>query len=107
MQAGRRVKASAIVLKNRNHGTKITDCAFRRGCRRGESIMARIIVEGELCKGCYLCIHVCPKKSIRVSKKLNAKGYYPAEPDDTAECTGCESCMLVCPEMAVEVYDED
>lgn len=69
--------------------------------------MACIVIDTESCKGCYLCIQVCPKKSIAIGKKLNSKGYYPSEPDKEIECTGCESCMLVCPEMAIEVYDED
>ena len=66
---------------------------------------ACIIIDREACKGCCLCIHVCPKKSIRISKSLNEKGYYPAEPEEQSDCTGCEFCMIVCPEMAVEVYD--
>jgi len=66
---------------------------------------ACIIIDREACKGCYLCIHVCPKKSIAAAKKLNEKGYYPAEPASDSECSGCESCMIVCPEMAIEVYD--
>ena len=66
---------------------------------------ACIVIDREACKGCYLCIHVCPKKSIAEAKKLNEKGYYPAEPVPESECSGCESCMIVCPEMAVEVYD--
>ncbi len=66
---------------------------------------ACIKIDREACKGCWLCIHVCPKKTIVKAKMLNAKGYYPAEPEEQSQCTGCESCMIVCPEMAIEVYD--
>lgn len=69
--------------------------------------MAQIVINPETCKGCYLCKSVCPKQAISVSKKLNAKGYYPAMPAENGACTGCESCMIICPDMAVEVYDED
>ena len=66
-----------------------------------------IVINSELCKGCYLCAHVCPKKTIKIAKKLNSKGYYPALFEDKRKCTGCESCMIVCPELAIEVYDEE
>ncbi|HOO55769.1 MAG TPA: ferredoxin family protein [bacterium] len=68
--------------------------------------MPKIIIDSEECKGCYLCIEVCPKKSIEIGNKLNSKGYYPAVPVKDGTCSGCESCMLVCPDMAIEVYDE-
>jgi 2-oxoglutarate ferredoxin oxidoreductase subunit delta len=63
-----------------------------------------IIINSELCKGCELCIHFCPKKVITQSVKLNAAGYPPALYSDKGECTGCAICALVCPECAIEVY---
>jgi len=68
---------------------------------------ARITINREACKGCYLCISFCPKKAIKISDRLNEKGYFPAMPDEEKECTGCESCMIACPDMAVEVCDEE
>ena len=29
-------------------------------------------VNGELCKGCQLCVGVCPKSVIAISEKLNS-----------------------------------
>jgi 2-oxoglutarate ferredoxin oxidoreductase subunit delta len=71
----------------------------------------RITIDREICKGCQLCISVCPKHLISVSDKLNQKGYYPAEvskTDDHGEphCTGCVSCATICPDVAIEVYRE-
>ena len=71
----------------------------------------KIIVDKELCKGCQLCVSVCPQKVINTSKKLNQKGYYPADYIETNEnedrkCTGCTMCAIVCPEVAIEVYRE-
>ncbi len=68
------------------------------------------MIDTEWCKGCYLCISVCPNQLIRVSENLNQKGYYPAEfieadgagPDP--RCTGCAMCATVCPDVAIEVY---
>ncbi len=67
----------------------------------------KIVIDRELCKGCYLCIYVCPNDNITISKKLNAKGYHPAEFGKAPKCTGCAACMLVCPDLAIEVYDEE
>jgi 2-oxoglutarate ferredoxin oxidoreductase subunit delta len=71
-----------------------------------------ITIDRELCKGCHLCISVCPNSLIAVSDKLNQKGYYPAvvlntdDKKDTKVCTGCAICALVCPDIAIEVYRE-
>jgi 2-oxoglutarate ferredoxin oxidoreductase subunit delta len=71
-----------------------------------------IEINEELCKGCLLCVHACPKELIQVSSKLNAKGYRPAvfrekgNKRKKRRCTGCCSCALCCPDMAIEVYRE-
>jgi 2-oxoglutarate ferredoxin oxidoreductase subunit delta len=77
-------------------------------------VKGRIEIDKETCKGCGLCISVCPKGQIEISDELNKKGYYPAsfkEKDlteaDDSECTGCALCGLVCPDVAIEVYRAD
>jgi 2-oxoglutarate ferredoxin oxidoreductase subunit delta len=68
----------------------------------------RIVIDEELCKGCYLCISVCPNEVISISEKLNHQGYYPSETNnDSSEgnkCTGCAMCATICPDVAIEVY---
>ena len=66
----------------------------------------KILIDSDFCKGCKYCIEFCPKGVIRVSTKLNAKGYAYAEYDKLNDCTGCATCALVCPEAAIEVYRE-
>lgn len=69
-----------------------------------------IVLNSEACKGCYLCVSVCPKKLIVVSEKLNQKGYYPAQftgsdkEEADLKCTGCATCAITCPDVAIEVY---
>jgi len=63
-----------------------------------------IVIDHEMCKGCGLCVEVCPKGLITVAQGLNTKGYFPAEFKGAEECTGCALCALVCPEVAIEVY---
>ncbi len=68
-----------------------------------------IRINRELCKGCALCITACPKDSIRISNKLNIKGYHPAEYTErekskNRKCTGCALCAITCPDIAIEVF---
>jgi 2-oxoglutarate ferredoxin oxidoreductase subunit delta len=71
-----------------------------------------IKIDGELCKGCYLCQSVCPMNLISVSEKLNQKGYHPAAYNEEGmkleehQCKACALCALVCPDIAIEVYCE-
>ena len=66
----------------------------------------KIIINTERCKGCGLCIAVCPKGSIIISKKSNKSGYFPAE-SSNAKCTGCALCAIICPEVVIEVFREE
>jgi 2-oxoglutarate ferredoxin oxidoreductase subunit delta len=67
-----------------------------------------IIIDQELCKGCYLCISVCPRKVISISKSINRQGYYPAAfkdmNKDNKGCIACVRCATICPDIAIEVY---
>lgn len=69
-----------------------------------------IKIDRESCKGCYLCISVCPNEIITVSEKLNQQGYYPAETKlnnkDDRVCVACAMCATICPDIAIEVYSE-
>ena len=69
----------------------------------------RIKIDRERCKGCHLCIEVCPIHGIEPENGLNKKGYIPVHPrqetkEDEKGCTGCAQCATVCPEVAIEVY---
>ncbi|MFQ6067908.1 MAG: ferredoxin family protein [Candidatus Bathyarchaeia archaeon] len=69
--------------------------------------MGKIVVDENACKGCALCVNACPLHLIRISQRINIKGYYPAEFIDTGgKCTGCTLCAITCPDVAIEVYRE-
>jgi 2-oxoglutarate ferredoxin oxidoreductase subunit delta len=63
----------------------------------------KIIIDTERCKGCGLCITVCPRNNIVISRESNKSGYFPAEAKN-ADCTGCTQCAVICPEGIIEVY---
>jgi 2-oxoglutarate ferredoxin oxidoreductase subunit delta len=75
-----------------------------------KSERGRITIDRERCKGCYLCIYVCPNEVIIISRSLNQQGYYPVEPRDNGNaskgCIGCAMCATICPDIAIEVYRE-
>lgn len=69
----------------------------------------KIKIDRERCKGCLLCIEVCPSHRIAVDNALNKKGYAPVCFEEKCTegekgCTGCAQCATVCPEVAIEVY---
>ena len=39
----------------------------------------RIYIDAQVCKGCGLCIHYCPREVLRLSDRRNQKGYTIAE----------------------------
>jgi 2-oxoglutarate ferredoxin oxidoreductase subunit delta len=57
----------------------------------------------ERCKGCNLCVELCPQQVLEVSPNTNAKGYhYPQLKESGArQCVNCEFCAMVCPEFAI------
>jgi 2-oxoglutarate ferredoxin oxidoreductase subunit delta len=65
----------------------------------------KIIIDTERCKGCGLCVTVCPKKCIVISKCSNKTGYFPAKTSNS-NCTGCAMCAIICPDVAIEVFCE-
>lgn len=66
--------------------------------------MARVTFREDRCKGCGLCISVCPKNIIRENQgKINAKGYFPAEVVEMEKCIGCAFCATICPDCVIEV----
>jgi 2-oxoglutarate ferredoxin oxidoreductase subunit delta len=66
----------------------------------------KIIIDTERCKGCGLCVIVCPKNSIIISKISNKNGYFPAETNNS-ECTGCTMCAIICPEAIIVVQRDN
>jgi 2-oxoglutarate ferredoxin oxidoreductase subunit delta len=69
-----------------------------------EQVMPEVKIAEKFCKGCGLCVWVCPKGVLEMSGKTNAAGITPAVPRPDAECTACLNCAIICPDAAVEVF---
>ncbi|MFA4985419.1 MAG: 4Fe-4S binding protein [Candidatus Brocadiia bacterium] len=66
--------------------------------------MPKITVREERCKGCGLCISICPKQVLAPSESINSKGYHPTFMKYPEKCIGCTMCALTCPDQVIEVY---
>ena len=62
----------------------------------------KITIDIERCKGCGLCVTVCPRNGIVISKRSNKNGYFPAQAANS-DCAGCANCAIICPEAIIEV----
>ncbi len=66
-----------------------------------------VTVDQARCKGCNLCVTVCPVKILELDQQtVNAKGYNPATVINDDKCIGCGSCALICPDSCFTVEKE-
>ncbi len=60
-----------------------------------------IVINRDWCKGCGICIALCPKKVLELDGSDKA---VVIRPDD---CICCRMCELRCPDLAIEVLTEE
>jgi 2-oxoglutarate ferredoxin oxidoreductase subunit delta len=56
-------------------------------------------INPRFCKGCEICVQVCPKDVLHMTDRLKA------EVGTIADCTGCLSCEIYCPDFAITVEE--
>ncbi|MDR2602443.1 MAG: 4Fe-4S dicluster domain-containing protein [Spirochaetaceae bacterium] len=66
----------------------------------------RIEIDGEKCKGCYLCISVCPAKVIEPAEIPNKQGVFAARAAGGG-CVACGSCYVMCPDICITVFETE
>lgn len=57
----------------------------------------RFEITEEWCKGCDICVKMCPERCLRLNDRL------VAELADPQACTGCGVCEWLCPDFAIRV----
>ncbi|MCL2611174.1 MAG: 4Fe-4S dicluster domain-containing protein [Defluviitaleaceae bacterium] len=64
----------------------------------------KLVFNEILCKGCDLCVHICPKNILKLDKtRVTPKGYNPAVCFDIANCIACGMCGIICPDSVITV----
>ena len=76
---------------------------------KGRRKAMKVILEfdRDRCKGCELCISVCPRHILALdTSTTNIRGYHPAAVTDQAACIACASCARICPDSVISIYKE-
>jgi 2-oxoglutarate ferredoxin oxidoreductase subunit delta len=62
-------------------------------------------IAGDRCKGCGLCVDVCPRHVLALDEAIvNELGYHPLRLIDSSGCTSCALCARICPDAVFAVY---
>ena len=59
--------------------------------------LRRHVINHDWCKGCGICVAVCPKNVLELNSKEKA---VVARKQD---CIACQLCEEICPDLAIEV----
>lgn len=96
-----------LVAKPEVEPAPVIDTAIetdRPEVRAGGDESRRVQVLEHFCKGCGICVDVCPKDALSLSDTLNANGYFVAELTQPEACTSCRICARMCPDVALRVF---
>jgi 2-oxoglutarate ferredoxin oxidoreductase subunit delta len=64
-----------------------------------------LAIAADRCKGCGLCVEVCPKHVLALDERIvNPLGYHPVRLTDADACTSCALCARICPDAIFTVY---
>jgi len=64
----------------------------------------RLTFDNETCKGCELCISVCPVDILFLDhERINKSGYNLISVTDMDKCIACAQCAIICPDSVIKV----
>ncbi|MDR3334278.1 MAG: 4Fe-4S dicluster domain-containing protein [Treponema sp.] len=69
----------------------------------------KVVIDREVCKGCFLCIRACHYGLLEQDTQPNALGIYPSKvvyESKGEKCIACGNCFQVCPDMCITIYEE-
>jgi len=69
--------------------------------------MPKLWIDERYCKGCLICVEVCPTSAIASSDRINARGYVIPVEKDMSICKVCGLCELMCPDFAIAIEETD
>ena len=62
--------------------------------------MKRIKINEHWCKGCGICVALCPKAVLKLEHET-------VQVQDAEACIGCRQCEFHCPDFAIVIGEED
>ena len=65
----------------------------------------KYFIDCDRCKGCGLCVSVCPKNVLEISNEVNTKGYFPIYQARPEDCVSCATCYRMCPDVAIAITE--
>jgi len=65
--------------------------------------MNKLWVDERYCKGCLICVDICPTNALQQSQGINVKGYVTPVEKDMNQCKICGLCELMCPDFAIAI----
>ena len=77
---------------------RLEDLPGRKDDAAGQAMKeVRFEITEAWCKGCDICVKMCPERCLRLNAELIA------ELTDAQACTGCRICEWLCPDFAIRV----
>lgn len=64
---------------------------------------AHVTLDREKCRGCLLCLDICPNELFLRDSAPNASGALPALMRYPEYCINCMKCVAICPDQAFSV----
>lgn len=65
-----------------------------------------IVVDKKLCKGCHICISVCPHGVLGKAEEVDNRGFFLPVVVDLEACKVCKLCEMECPDLAICVVSD-
>ncbi len=62
-----------------------------------------IFVDPKMCKGCHICISICPHGVLKKSDVVDNRGFFLPIVADLEACKVCMLCEMECPDFAISV----
>jgi 2-oxoglutarate ferredoxin oxidoreductase subunit delta len=69
--------------------------------------MPIIKINHDWCKGCGLCIEICPKNVYDRESKVSSKGFRQIIIKNPDACNQCMLCELLCPDLSITVEKKE
>lgn len=87
----------------------ITSVKFKYRPADDTRLLMKPVIDPKLCKGCNVCVYICPKKCYSKGTDLSEMGYFDAVVSAAEKCYNhnregkliCELCILSCPDQAI------